>query len=75
METKNKSREKPKMIQTITSSSLNIAKKTRDIVDADKVYSNRRDRKNKYSSSQEFPARTREKRKRNKKEFLYNGCE
>jgi len=54
---------------------LNIAKKTRDIVDAGKVYSNRRDRKNKYSSSQESPARIREKGKRNKKKSLYNGCE
>jgi len=43
-----------------------MAKEIRDIAGTGRAYFNRRGRKNKYSSSQESPARTRRKKERNK---------
>ena len=54
METKNKDKEKQEEIKKSSNYdffSLDIVKETRDIVDASKIYSNRRSRKNKYSGS------------------------
>jgi len=47
-----------------------IAKKTRDIVSASRTYSNRRNRKNKYSSGKKSSVRISRKKRRNEKESL-----
>ena len=49
-----------------------MAKKTEDAKDAEKTYSNRRDKKNKHSSGQKLPTRTKKKKGRNKEKLLCN---
>ena len=50
-----------------------VVQETGDIAGTNRAYSNRRDKKNKHSSSQEPPVRIRkERRRRNKERFLYN---
>ena len=55
-------------------STSNIAKKIRNVVNTNRAGPNRRDGKNKYSSSQKLLVRAR-KRRRNKKRPIYNRCE
>ena len=57
----------------MTSPFPDMTKETRDTTGTSRAYSNKRCRKNKYSSSQEPSIRTREKRGRNKKVLLCDG--
>jgi len=59
---------------TMNALTSNLAQKTRDIADNGKTYSNGRSKKNKCSSSQELSVKTKRKRRKNEKRFLYNRC-
>jgi len=54
----------------------NLAKEIKSflILGTISAYSDRRGKKNKYSSSQKFSTRIREKKRKNKERSLYDGC-
>ena len=49
-----------------------VVQETGDIAGTNRAYSNRRDKKNKYSGSLELFVRTRRERRRNEEEPLYD---
>jgi len=51
-----------------------VTKEAGSTTDTSKAHSNKRDRKNKYSSGQKPPVRARRQRRRNKKKSLCNRC-
>jgi len=59
----------------LKASTLDVAKEARDIMSANRTYSNRRDKKNKYSGGQKSPAKVRRQRRGNDEKSLCNGCE